>query len=93
MIQTTGTPSSSAVAIVCPVPPTLAVLEGRLRKRNTDAEAVIQRRLGVARQEIGQWKHFDYLLISGSIPEDLRRMQVIIEAEKMRRERSQAPEF
>jgi guanylate kinase len=82
-----------ALVSVFLTPPTLAVLEGRLRNRNTDAEAVIQRRLGVARQEIAQWKHFDYLLISGSIPEDLRRMQVIIEAEKMRRERSEAPEF
>jgi guanylate kinase len=82
-----------ALVSVFLTPPTLAVLEGRLRKRNTDAEAVIQRRLGVARQEIAQWKHFDYLLISGTIPEDLRRMQVIIEAEKMRRARARPPEF
>jgi len=82
-----------ALVSVFLTPPTLAVLEERLRKRNTDADAVIQRRLGVARQEIVQWKHFDYLLISGSIPEDLRRMQLIIEAEKMRGARAQAPEF
>jgi guanylate kinase len=82
-----------ALVSVFLTPPTLAVLEGRLRKRNTDAEAVIQKRLGVARQEIAQWKHFDYLLISGSIPEDVRRMQVILEAEQMRSVRSPAPEF
>jgi len=81
-----------ALVSVFLTPPTLAVLEERLRKRNTDTEAVIQRRLAVARQEIAQWKHYDYLLISGTIPEDLRRMQVIIEAEKMRRDRSPAPE-
>ena len=60
------------------------MLEQRLRKRGTDAEAVIQKRLGVARQEIAQWKHFDYLLISDTIAEDLRRMLAIVEAEKMR---------
>ena len=38
----------------------------------------------MARQEIAQWKNFDYLLISTSIEEDLRRMLAIIEAEKMR---------
>ena len=38
----------------------------------------------VARQEIAQWKNFDYLLISSTIPEDLRRMLAIVEAEKMR---------
>jgi guanylate kinase len=74
-------------------PPALSILETRLRKRGTDAEAVIQKRLGVARQEIAQWKHFDYLLISGSIAEDLRRTLAIVEAEKMRVARSPAPEF
>lgn len=73
--------------------PTLATLEERLRRRGTDAPAVIQKRLSVARQEIAQWKHFDYLLISGTISEDLRRMLAIVEAEKMRSGRVSAPEF
>ena len=71
----------------------MASLEGRLRKRGTDAEAVIQKRLGVARQEIAQWRHFDYLLISATIPEDLRRMLTILEAEKLRSTRAPAPEL
>jgi guanylate kinase len=54
---------------------------------------VIQKRLGVARQEIAQWRHFDYLLLSASIEEDLRRMLAIVEAEKMRSGRVPAPEF
>jgi guanylate kinase len=73
-------------------PPSLAILEGRLRKRGTDSPATIQKRLAVARQEIAQWKHFDYLLLSGSIQEDLRRMLAIVEAEKMRTSRVQPPE-
>jgi guanylate kinase len=47
----------------------------------------------VARQEIAQWKNFDYLLISGSKQEDLRRTLAIVEAEKMCVARSQPPEF
>jgi guanylate kinase len=74
------------------MPLSLEVLEERLRKRGTDSHAVIQKRLGVARQEIAQWKNFDYLLMSTSISEDLRRMLAIIEAEKMRTARAQAPE-
>lgn len=74
-------------------PPSMGVLEQRLRNRGTDAEPVIQRRLGVARQELAQWKHFDYLLISDTVAADLRRMQTIIEAEKMRNVRARAPEF
>ncbi|HVR35048.1 MAG TPA: guanylate kinase [Methylomirabilota bacterium] len=72
-------------------PPSLDVLEQRLRKRGQDSPAVIQKRLGVARQEIAQWKHFDYLIVSNSVPEDLRRMRVILEAEKLRQVRVTPP--
>src|ERR1043166_4781261 len=82
-----------ALVTVFLTPPSISVLEERLRKRGTDAPAVIQKRWGVARQEIAQWKNFDYLLISTSIGEDLRRMQAIIEAEKMRSARVSAPEI
>jgi guanylate kinase len=74
-------------------PATISVLENRLRKRGTDAATVIQKRLSVARQEIAQWKNFDYLIISQTVADDLNHMQAIVEAEKMRATRSQAPEF
>ena len=82
-------------ALVCVflTPASINTLEHRLRKRGQDAAPVIQKRLGVARQEIAQWKNFDYLLISTSVTEDLRRMQAIVEAEKMRPARGVAPEF
>ena len=74
-------------------PPSLTVLEQRLRKRGTDATPVIQKRLGVARQEIAQWKNFEYLLTSRSVAEDLAGIQAIVDAEKMRTGRSKPPEF
>ncbi len=83
----------SAVVSVFLTPPSLAVLEQRLRKRGTDSPAAIQKRLAVARQELAQWKHFDYLLLSDSIDEDVRRALAIVEAEKLRSNRGQAPEF
>jgi len=82
-----------ALVSVFLTPPSLEVLEERLRRRGTDSQAAIQKRLGVARQEIAQWKNFDYLLISSTISEDLRRLQAIVESEKMRPSRVQAPEF
>jgi guanylate kinase len=72
-------------------PSSLAELEFRLKKRGTDSPSVVQKRLSVARQEIAQWKNFDYLLISTTIAEDLRRMQSIVEAEKMRPTRAHPP--
>jgi guanylate kinase len=82
-----------ALVTVFLTPPSIAVLEERLKKRASDAPEEIQKRLGIARKEIAQWKNFDYLLISTSIPEDLRRMLAIVEAEKMRSTRAKAPEF
>lgn len=54
---------------------------------------MIQKRLGVARQEIAQWKNFEYLILSRSVAEDLSRMQAIVEAEKIRTARAVAPAF
>jgi guanylate kinase len=82
-----------ALVTVFLTPTPLTVLEERLKKRGADAEAVIQKRLAVAKQEIAQWKNFDYLLVSGTKQEDLRRTLAIIEAEKMRSARSQPPKF
>ena len=74
-------------------PPSMAILEARLKKRGQDPPAVIAQRLSMARQEIAHWRHFDYLIVSSSIAEDLRRMQAIIDAEKMRQPRAQMPSY
>ncbi len=74
-------------------PPSLTVLEERLKKRGKDSPSVIQKRLSVARQEIAQAKHFDYVVMSSTVEEDLRRMQAIIASEKMRQARVQLPDY
>jgi guanylate kinase len=80
-----------ALVTVFLTPPSLAILEERLRKRGTDSETIIQKRLSVARQEIAQWRHFDYLLTSTTIEQDFRRMLGLIESEKMRTFRQKPP--
>jgi guanylate kinase len=82
-----------ALVTVFLTPASVAVLEERLRNRGADTLGEIQKRLGVARQEVAHWRDFDYLLISLSIPDDLRRMLAIIDAEKLRAARAVAPEF
>jgi guanylate kinase len=83
----------AALVSVFLTPLSMSVLEARLRKRGTDSEAVIQKRLSAARSEIKHWKDFDYLIISESIGDDLRRMQLILDAEKMKSARVQGPDF
>jgi guanylate kinase len=73
-----------ALVTVFLAPAKLRELETRLRRRGTDGPAQLEKRLSVARHEIGQWPNFQYLILSTTIAEDLRRMEAIIEAERMR---------
>lgn len=82
-----------ALVTIFLTPTSLAEIERRLKRRGADSPDVIHRRVAAARQEIVQWKNFDYLLLSNSKEEDLRRALAIIEAEKMRVERSHPPAF
>jgi guanylate kinase len=72
-------------------PLSLVELETRLRRRGTESEPVLQRRLGSARRELACWRSFDYLVISRTMAEDLRRLEVILEAERMRPTRVPTP--
>jgi guanylate kinase len=77
-----------ALITVFLTPISVGLLEARLRRRGTDSAAQLEKRLGVARHEIAQWRQFAYLIISTTIAEDLRRMEAIIEAERMRSSRA-----
>ena len=81
-----------AIVSVFLTPATLEILEARLKKRGEDDAVAIKKRLSVAQREIGQWKNFDYLIISTSPAEDVRRLQAIFDAEKMRQARAVPPE-
>ena len=83
----------AALVTIFLTPDSLLEIERRLKRRGADSPEVIRKRVAAARQEIVQWKNFDYLLISSSKPEDLRLALAIIEAEKMRVERSRTPGF
>ena len=82
-----------ALVTIFLTPPSLSVLEDRLKGRAKDSAASIQKRLSVARQEIAQWKHFDYLVLSQTVAEDLRRVQAILAAERMRNFRVTPPKL
>jgi len=86
-----GDPELKRALIMVFLTASLSMLEARLRKRGQDSPAAIVKRLSVARQEIAQWKHFDYLIISSSVDEDARRLGAILDAEHMRQNRAQLP--
>ena len=69
------------------LPPSLAILEARLRGRGTEAEAMIQTRLANARNEIAQAGRFDYLVTNGSVALAAAALEAIIQAERQRASR------
>lgn len=81
-----------ALVSVFLTPQTLSELEQRLKKRNQNDPADLAKRLAEAKRELSCWKDFAYLLISTTIPEDLRRMLAIVDAERMRQARAHPPE-
>lgn len=82
---------SRALVTIFLTPDSLATLEARLRRRGQDSEETIQRRLAAARGEIDQWRAFDYLVVSTTIPADLAAVEAIYTAERMRACRSASP--
>ena len=83
----------NALVTIFLAPPSMATLEERLKKRDSDSPANIQKRLSVARHEIGHWKNFDYLVVSGTVEDDLTKVTGIITAEKLRQSRAKLPEY
>jgi guanylate kinase len=70
-----------ALADVFIMPPNIDELRRRLRKRGTETEDQINRRLETALREMELWRDYRYTIISGSIDEDLERFRHIMAAE------------
>lgn len=70
-------------------PPSLAILESRLRNRRQDNETAIQKRLRAAQSEIDSAKNYDYLILNEQVPQAVNQLKCIITAERSRIERNQ----
>jgi guanylate kinase len=64
------------------MPPSPDELERRLRKRGTESEEQIQIRLKNAIREMEGWRDYKYVIVSGSMEEDLARFCSIMSAER-----------
>ena len=69
------------------MPPSFEILERRLRGRSKDSEAAIQRRLEVARSEVGAVAEYDYVVIYDEVDPAVGRLCCIVQAERARRPR------
>ena len=66
------------------LPPSVQVLETRLRGRETDTEAVILRRLEMARTEMSQLDKFDYFVINDEFKKAYSDVNAIYRASRSR---------
>lgn len=70
---------STAVFVM---PPSLEVLERRLRGRSKDSEAAIQRRLQVAREEVEAFTEYDFVVVNDELMAAVERLRSIVMAKR-----------
>jgi guanylate kinase len=72
------------------LPPSLEILEKRLRNRATDRESVIEARMKKAVGEIKKAGQYDYIIINDDLKNAVREMESLVRSERCRTAR-QAP--
>ncbi len=72
------------------LPPSLEVLETRLRGRGQDSEEEITRRMVIAREEMTHWDEFDYVLVNDDFAATVAAVRAILHAARAERKRQKA---
>ena len=65
-------------------PPSLEVLEKRLRNRATEKEEDILKRLATAKGELKEAHNYDYVVVNDKLEDAVEDVKAIIKAEKLR---------
>ena len=66
------------------MPPSLEVLERRLRGRSKDSEAAIKERLKVARREVASYVEYDFVVVNDDLTVTVDGLRGIVLAERSR---------
>ena len=66
------------------LPPSAEVLEQRLRGRSKDDEEQIRTRLRVARNEVGEYSGYEYVVVNDELDAAVDRLRAIVLAERAR---------
>jgi guanylate kinase len=72
------------------MPPSLAVLEQRLRGRSKDSDDAIQRRLRVARDEVASFVEYEFVVVNDDLAAAVDRLGSIVVSERARLQRMRA---
>lgn len=66
------------------VPPSISELERRLRKRGTESDEVIAKRVSEAAGEIKKAVNYDYILVNAALEDAVKDFKTIVKAETMK---------
>lgn len=66
------------------LPPSMRVLEKRLRDRGTEDDATVRKRLDTARREIPCAKGYDYVVYNDKLEDAVAQIEAILQAEKLK---------
>jgi guanylate kinase len=69
------------------LPPSTAELEKRLKTRAQDSAKVVAERMSKAADEMSHWAEYDYIIVNRDVTESVARVEAILAAERMRRDR------
>jgi len=83
-LRASGFAYPNALVTIFLMPPSLELLEKRLRKRGTDSDEIILKRLKLAEREMTHWTEYDYVIVSGHLDDDFAQGKAIVIAEKCR---------
>lgn len=76
-----------AVVSIFILPPSIAALEERLKKRGQDSTETIAGRMDKSRDEISHWAEYDYVLVNDDLDRAETNLRAILTAERLRRDR------
>jgi len=66
------------------LPPSIEEMTKRLRKRGTETEESIERRVNTGKEEIKKYKQYDYVITNFDVEETVESILAIVHAEKSR---------
>jgi guanylate kinase len=69
------------------LPPSMRELRARIERRAEDSAASIERRIETARQEIGRWRNYQYVIVNDDLQRAYRDVVAIVAAERLRSRR------
>lgn len=85
--QISGSSLKDSVVSIFILPPSIDELERRLNARGQDNDDVIADRMAKSRDEISHYAEYDYVLINDDLEATWTKLQTILTAERLQRQR------